>query len=269
MNDSIMRMFFGITVAVVLVHAGPNRNAELFIDCAPKTAGIDSVGTCIKDSALTMAIVLKGAKKVFDYQLFLGYDTAQLKFVSAIKGNDTFPNFLETNGGSIFFNSQKSINDSTLIRIGNTLLNDVTAQCVSGSGFLALVTFKKRTIDTTRISLSKVLLEDCSPIAITDTACPTHGAAIFPATIAVRWNSVVRSQEKRWEYNHDQIKVYVSSANVNCQASILDITGRTAQRLNRTHEYMVADMTSASPGMYILSIVQDAHHTTYPFIVKK
>jgi len=267
MNDSIMRMFFGITVAVVLVHAGPNRNAELFIDCAPKTAGIDSVGTCSKDSAVTIAIVLNGAHKVYDYQLFLVYDTAQLKFVSANKGNETCPNLLEANGGSIIFNSQKSINDSTRIRIGNSLISDDTAQCVSGSGCLALVTFKKRTIDTTRISLTKVLVEDCSSIA--DTSCPTHSAAITPATIAVRWNYVVRSQEKRWEYNHDQIKVYVSSANVNCQASILDITGRTTQRLNRTHEYMVAEMASASPGMYILSIVQDAHHTTYPFIVKK
>ena len=131
MNPRVI--FFLFSLAALSV-AGPNSTARLYISFGSGSTTIDSLGTCPSGDSITAGIIITGAKELFDYQVFLSYDTSQLKFISGEKGTGASPNILETNGGSMFFNCNISRNDPSRVLIGGSLLGDDIKQCGNGSG---------------------------------------------------------------------------------------------------------------------------------------
>jgi hypothetical protein len=179
--------------AALLCSAGPNSTAEFFFDFNPATEAIDSVGQCPAESTITVPLRISGASRLYDYQFYIRYDTAQLRYLSAQKGNTPIGNVLETNGGSCLFTGKRSINDSTKILIGCALLGSEASECVSGAGLLGLITFKKKHDDTSFLSISTPLCEDCN--LTPDTGMQCHGATIISSPAAVFPRKVHTSRE--------------------------------------------------------------------------
>ena len=154
-----------ITLAVIASlgmssFAGPNENAKLSFDFIPATDAVDSTGYCPKDSTVTTSIKIHGASNLYNYELYVSFDSSSLQFVSAKQGSDDLPTMLQKNGGETFFKSNPSKKDSTKILISGTLLGDDESQCVSDSGMLCIVKFKHKKDDTTKISIASVTFGD-------------------------------------------------------------------------------------------------------------
>jgi hypothetical protein len=256
-----------VATAVSLAIAGPNEKAEFFIDVSVASAAVDSSVAVPADSSFVAGIVVSGAKKLYDYELYMVYDTARLRFVSATKGSDQCKNFLESGGGSIFFQAKKSREDSTRILIGGTLTGDESSQCVDGGGFLSLVTFKKRTADTTMLSLTKILVEDCSQSA--DTACVTHGAKVFPGTIGVLSNNIRAAQKRTVDFSDGTLKIIAPTGQGDAKVTLSDISGRVLRRMNIGGCMTAVDIKSVSQGVYVLSILQGNSSSSYPLLIKR
>lgn len=171
-------MFLGSTVA------GPNRNAKLYIDFAPGTLSIDSIGGCPAESTITAAVRIEGASRLYGYQFYLKHDTASLRFVSGKAGSDQYATMLEKNGGSLFFSAKRSIHDSTRILVGGSLLDNDDGQCVSDSGQLCLLNFRHLKNDTTKISIDSLLFLDCDEQQDTGLQC-FSGTIVLSAGVAV------------------------------------------------------------------------------------
>jgi hypothetical protein len=195
-------------------------------------------------------VTISGAAKLHDYQVYVVYDTARLRFVSAVKGDH---NFLESGGGSIFFQAGRSRNDSTRILIGGSLTGDDASQCVDGGGYLSLITFKKLRADTTALSLAKILVEDCGEKS--DTACVTHGATVYPGTIGVLSSGAYAAQRP--------------SRLGDARVTVSDISGRVIHRVSAGRGAMAVDMRSTAPGIYVISILQGNTLSSYPLLIKR
>ena len=79
MNRIFSRAATAFAFSAAIAIAGPNKDAELFIDCVPTTAGIDSMGACIAESSFTAGIFIRNANKVFSYQYSIAFDTSRLQ----------------------------------------------------------------------------------------------------------------------------------------------------------------------------------------------
>lgn len=175
-----MRYVFTLSLLALAVQAvgGPNADAKLYFDFNGVSSSIDSVATCPAESTITAAVVIRDASRLYDYQLYVRYDTARLRFVSALKGNGALANLLESAGGNVVFTAKKSMYDSCRILAGCSILGDDPSQCPSGDGILCLFSFKKRTSDTTVISIESPLCEDYDQTA--DSAMRCHPGRIVP-----------------------------------------------------------------------------------------
>jgi hypothetical protein len=268
MNYYLLRSAIIMTSAIALALAGPNKNAAFFIDLSPTSAGIDSVGSCLKDSVFTAGVFVHDAKNLYDYECYIAYDTAQLQFVKAEKGSNNCINLLESKGASsIYFNGQKSA-DSCHVLVGGTLTG--SSSCVdSGSGCLGLVTFRKRTGDTTLLSLSRTILEGCGDAPVSDTGCVTHKAKVVLATIGVKAQFKIFQVREKIEYINGTVRVVMPSGSEDVKAIISDVSGREIRRFSRGTTLMEADMKSAARGIYFISIAHGAKISSFPFIIGK
>ncbi len=267
MNSTIGKVILATALMIGVSLAGPNKAAELFVDCGVSTTNIDSVGICQKDSTISVGVILHNAKKLYDFQVYVSYDTAKLKYVSSIKGNDARPNFLEANGGSIFYSVKRSRDDSTKILLGGSLTSDDGSQCVDGDGCLGIVTFRKLTTDTTKLRLFGVIVEDCSLIA--DTSCPLHEAAIYPGASAIinkKANAVIAN---KIEYKNGEVRLCLRGDKADCKAILYDISGHEIRHFEGTSQTKTASLKSVAAGMYFVSIMQGQKTVSYPIIVRK
>jgi hypothetical protein len=269
MNLSKMKTAFAVFFAGTIALAGPNKDAELFIDLIATTSDIDSsgMGICLSDSNFTAGVVIHGAKKLYSYQYYIAFDTTRLKFISAAKGNDSCPNILESKGGSNSFSGKLSKDDKTRILVTGYLSGSDSSQCVDGSGMLALLTFKKRSADTTLITLTKPLVLDFDQAE--DTACVTHGAKVFPGTIGVLDSRVHFVGRQTISISNGIVRIPKSSGVQDCKAVISDISGRVIRHFFIESDKMVANMKSASQGFYYISIVQGNKTKSYPLFIKR
>ncbi len=266
MGSIFSRVIAAFVFSAAVASAGPNKAAELYIDCAPATPEIDSLGSCVAESSFTAGVFIRNASKLYSYQYSLAYDAARLRFVKAVKGSAECRNFLESKGQSMSFKGNKEQADSTRILIAGWLSGDDTSQCTDGTGCLALVTFQKLGIDTTALSLGKLIILDCG--LDEDTACVTHGASIVPGILGaarfVRLNAVFR---EGIEYANGKVRIRTLYGDAPCRASISDVSGREIIRFSQGSTAMEADMKRAARGMYFISIVRGARISSYPLMV--
>jgi hypothetical protein len=267
MTSSVVKAMLSVMVAGTLAIGGPNKSAGLFIDLAPMSPGIDSMGSRAVDSNFVAGVAIHGANKLFDYQFFVVYDTAQLRFISAIKGNSDSPNFLESNGGAIFFAAKRSLDDSTRILIAGSLMGDDTAQCIDGSGILAFVTFKKRNSDTTSLFLKKPIVENCDLAA--DTECPTYGAKVFTGPISVLYTQKANKKQERMACFNGIVRMGIPSGARDCRASVFDVFGREIRKFTIRQQTMEADLSTAADGMYFITIAANNAMSSRPIFLKK
>jgi hypothetical protein len=169
--------------ALLICAAGPNSAALFYFDFDPGTEAIDSAAQCAAGDSITIPLKVGNASRLYDYQVYVKYDTAQLRYLSVKKGNAQLGNILETNGGSIVFTGKRSINDSTKILIGCVLLGSEPTECVSGNGIMGLITFKKKNADDSRLTLTSPVCEDCD--LRSDTAMQCHGAIIQSTPVSI------------------------------------------------------------------------------------
>ncbi len=177
-----MRILCGLSMLFLLTFAiaGPNQDAELFIDFLPASDTIDSVGACPVESTITTAVMVHGASGLYSYEFYVQFDTASLQFVSGKSGNDQNTTMLAKNGGSPVFNAKKARYDSTRILVTCYLTGDVSSECVSDKGVLGMLTFKLKKDDTTTLSFVAPKLIDCSERE--DTAMDCFSGTIMPST---------------------------------------------------------------------------------------
>jgi hypothetical protein len=264
MHAAQARILIAIATAASLAIAGPNEKAEFFIDLSVASASIDSSVAVPAESSFVAGVAISGAKKLYDYQCYVVYDTARLRFLSAVKGDH---NFLESTGGSVIFQAKKSHDDSTRILIGGALMGDDASQCVDGGGFLSLLTFRKLTADTTTLSLVKILVEDCD--LKSDTACVAHGARVFPGTIRVLENRTRAVQRHTVDFSSGILRFLAHSGQGDARATVTDISGHVIRRLDGGHGMMTVDMRSAPQGVYVISILQGTTSSSYPLLIKR
>ena len=236
---------------VMSASGGSNKVAEFFIDLSANSPSIDSVETCPKDSTFVSAIAIHGAQKLGEYQFYVVYDTARLRFVSAVKGNSENPNFLESNGGSLIFLAKRAIDDSTRIFIGGSIMDADSSRCVDGNGILALITFKKRTSDSTTLYVAQPILEDSNRVA--DTGCIAHGAKVFTNPNSVMYARNVIKNRNAMEFLNGMVKVAVPLGERDCRAFVFDGIGREIRKLCRRPTTMEADLSTLAPGMYFVA----------------
>lgn len=267
MKCVLTKALCALSLTAAIAFAGPNKSAELFIDLAPSSPAIDSSGACVAESSFTVGIVIHGAKKLFSYQCYVAFDTASLRFVSALKGNDKCPNFLESNSGSVFFTAKKSRDDSTRILIGCSLTGEDASQCVDGEGFLSLMTFKKLSADTSSLSLAKILVEDCD--LASDTMCASHGAVVVPGTIGVLGERHRAIPRQTIDFSNGIVRLHLPLGCSDSRAIISDISGREIRRMSGGSDKMIATMKSAPNGIYFISIVQGNKTSSYPLFIKR
>ena len=150
----LVRSFFILCALVTITIAGPNADAVLHFDFEPSTDAIESETGCPEGDDFTMAVVIEDAVDLFSYEFYIDFDSSSLEFLSAKKGSNAYPNFLEGNDGSIFFNSKISEHDETRVLIGCSLTGNDLEECGSGDGILCLVTFTHKKDDTTHVEIS-------------------------------------------------------------------------------------------------------------------
>jgi hypothetical protein len=269
MNLIKMKTAFAVFVAGTIALAGPNKDAELFIDLVATTSDIDSsgMGICRVDSSFTAGVVIHGVKKLYSYQYYVAFDTTRLKFISAAKGSDSCPNILESKGGSNSFSGKLSIDDKTRILVSGYLSGNDSSQCVDGAGIIALLTFKKRSGDTTLLSLTKPLVLDFDQAE--DTACVTHGAKVFPGTIGVLYSRSHFAGRQTVTVSNGIVQIFMPSGAQDCKAVITDISGREVRRFFNSSDRMIADMKSTAQGVYCMTIIQGNKKLSYPLFIKR
>lgn len=267
MTISIMKTIVAIVVGCTLAFSGPNKSAEFFIDLGAKTPGIDSAWSCPVDSGFVAGIVINGAKKLYDYQIYVIYDTAKLRYVSAIKGNSDAPNILESNGGTVSFKANRSINDSTHVLIAGWLSGDDTSQCIDGSGTLALITFKKRTADTSRLALADPIVDDCDETP--DTACLLHGAKVFNGPISVIYTLKNNTIQEKITCFNGLVRMTAPSGARDCRASVVDVFGREIRKFTIQQLNLEADLSAVAEGMYFVTMASNNKVITRPIFLRK
>lgn len=246
-----------------IAFGGPNKTAELFIDCSPSTSAIDSIGKCFAESSFTTGVFIRNASKVYSYQYSISYDTSRLRFVKAMKGSADCQNFLEAKGQSMSFKGTKGSADSTRILIAGWLTGDDTSQCVGGTGCLSLVTFSKRFADTASLSLTKVIIIDCN--LVEDTACVVHGATVLPGTMGVaRFARTGGVKQERVEYANGKVRIVMPLGGSDFRAALSDVSGREILRFPQGKTVMEADLKSMARGLYFVSIVRSNRISSYP-----
>jgi hypothetical protein len=265
MGYFLSRVWVALWVTAVITLAGPNKAAELFIDCAPASPSIDSLGMCVAESSFVAGIVVRNARKVYSYQYSIVFDTSRLQFVKAIKGNADCPNFLESYEGQISFKGTMEVENATRILIAGWLSGDDTSQCADGDGTLALVTFRKRANDTASLSLTKIIVIDCN--LDEDTACVTHGAKVVPGTMDAHVARKNAARREEIEFTKGMIRLRTQSGREDCRATISDISGREIQHFSRGSKIMEADMRSMARGIYFISIMHGNRISSYPLAV--
>lgn len=173
-----------ILLSFMIASAGPNSNAQLYINFGTDTSKIDSITHHSVSDTFTAAILVKKVKSLYAFQLLVGFDTSALKFVSGLKDNGIQKNLLETQNGVISsFTCRYSRTDSTKISIGVSLEGSNEKECPDGSGFLAFLKFIKKKSDTTTLSIKSPLLLNTD--LVEDTAMETFSGTIFPGTSAI------------------------------------------------------------------------------------
>jgi hypothetical protein len=168
----------------MVASAGPNSNAELYVNFGSDTSTIDSVSFHNVSDTFTAAIQIKKAVTLYGYGFHVGFDTAHLQFISCTRDYGSQKNILESQGGSIStFLCSFLRTDSTRISIGASLLGNDDKVCPDGSGFLAFIKFRKKTADTTAISIYKIQILDFNEIQDTMTSIPR--GTILPGSSAI------------------------------------------------------------------------------------
>jgi hypothetical protein len=254
-----------VLAAALLCSAGPNSTAEFFFDFNPATEAIDSTVQCPAESTITVPLKVSGASRLYDYQFYVRYDTAQLRYLSIQKGNTQAGNVLETNGGSCVFTGKRSINDSTKILIGCVLLGSEESECVSGAGLLGLVTFKKKTADTSFLSIITPLCEDCD--LTPDTGMQRHGAIIASSTAAALPRKVQRSPETVTMEN-GRVHLHLPVA-VSYDLSVFDPRGKKVYSVAGYASTIDVNARQASitPGVSIIRVRYLSRELVLPLVI--
>jgi hypothetical protein len=171
---------FALIIAFAIVaNAGPNSNAELYINFGTDTAKVDSVSYHSVADTFTAAIQINKAVSLYAFEFLVGFDTSALQFISGSKELAAQKNMLETQNGALSsFICSYSRTDSTKISIGVSLSGMDTMVCPDGSGFLAFLKFLKKNNDTTTLTIQNPLLETIDEV--TDTKIATFRGEIYP-----------------------------------------------------------------------------------------
>ena len=260
------KLIFCIHCAVAIVMAGQNSSSKLFFDTDISSPEIDSVRYSLKDSLFTLGISIADASVLYSYQVFLQYDTSRLQFVSAAKGNDIRGNFLESNGGSLSsFIGNRSKDDSTQIAIVGTLKGNDKSQCVSGSGSIALVIFKMKMTDSTRLTFLKPLVLDYDQVE--DTTLQRNSATIISGSSKVVFKR--NSKSNLQKINMASGKVHITFPDVSrSEITLVDIKGRVIAKRTELSKQLSLDLTGTGVGLFILKIAQNGVMCAYPLVLR-
>ncbi len=174
---------YAVFLITTLSSGGPNSNSVLYINFSTDTSKIDSVKLCQLSDTIVAGIQVQNAVNLYDYEIYIGFDTSRLQFLSGKKEYSSQKNVLETKSGSAFFSCSYSKKDSTKIIIGGSILGDDETQCPDGSGFLGFLTFIKKTADTTAINITSSLLETYNTSV--DTMIKAVNGIIYPGSSAI------------------------------------------------------------------------------------
>lgn len=259
------KIVFCLLCMAAIIEAGQNSSAKLFIDTYATTAEADTMRQCMKDSTFTVGIKASDLVQLYAYQFYLQYDTSKLALVSAVKGDAVCTNLLESKGGSLIFKAGKSINDSTKILIAGSLLGGDQTQCVAGSGTLALITFAKKTLDTTQLSITGPILVDYSEVS--DENVALYGARILPATDRVIFARNKLRNMQKVEMTDRKIQISLPDRSKS-EVSIVDIKGRLVKQCIQNSGMISINMPETGGGIFILKIKQNGNTSTYPYVLK-
>jgi hypothetical protein len=260
------KLIFFINCAVAIVMAGQNSSSKLFFDTDISSPQIDSVRYCLKDSLFTLGINIADASVLYSYQVFLQYDTSRLQFVSAAKGNDVRGNFLESNGGSLSsFLGIRSKDDSTRILIAGTLQGNDKSQCVSGSGSIALVVFKMKMTDSTKLTFVKPIALDYD--LVEDTTLQRYSATIISGSSKVVFKRNPKSNLQK--INLVSGKVHITFPDVSrSEITLVNIKGRVITKRTELSKQLSLDLTDTGVGLFILKITQNGVMCACPLILR-
>jgi hypothetical protein len=264
-GEKMIKVLFSTLCAVGILWAGQNSLAKLYIDTDVSTSKVDSVKMCVRDSTFTVGVNITNAVEVYGFQVYLQFDTSRLQYLSAVQGNASSPNILESKGGSIFFNKKISKDDSTRILLAGSLLGDDKTQCAVGSGFLALVTFKMKVTDTTKLMLVNPSFLDYN--GVEDTNLQMHPARIVPGLSDIVFTK--NSQKSTQKINQVNRKIHLSLSDMSrSEISLIDLHGRILTKRTEQSQQISLDFTNRSAGFYILKIAQNGVINTYSLFFK-
>lgn len=192
------------TMAMGLIHAGPNQDASLSVDVKYQTAQVESLGTAEQGAPFWIAIRIAGAEYLDTYGFRLGFDSSRVGFLQAVPElpSAAIGDFLASRGGtSVGFLGRISNTDSTQVTVANGLAGRDSALSPRGSGVLVLMQFlaKGPAMGKAVFTLSDVKLLDWQQSL--DTAIAVHAGAVVlePSTALSRVNGPRRANPSRME----------------------------------------------------------------------
>lgn len=258
-------LIFCIFCVASFVMAGKNSSAKLYIDADIGTPLIDSLRLCEKDSTFTVGIKITDVVELYGFQVYMQYDTSKVKLVSVTKGNAIDSNFLETSGRQLIFNGKKSLTDSTQILIAGSLFGDDKSQCSIGAGVLALVTFRMKLADTSKLTLQKSMLLDFDENV--DSTLQKFSAQVIPGQSKVIFKRSVASNLKNVNMINGKVHILLPDVS-RSEITLVDVKGRVvANRTERSNKILV-DLTGSGAGFFILKVAQHGTICAYPLVLK-
>jgi hypothetical protein len=251
-----------ITIAFLsmLTTAGPNSNAELYINFGTDTLKIDSIVSCKASDTITAAIQINKSVNLYGFQAHIGFDTAHLQFITCNKENGTCKNHLETNSGSIsFFKFDYVRNDSTKISIGAALTGSNAKVCPNGSGFLVFMKFRKKTSDTTTLTIHNPEVLDFDEVP--DPIVKIQRGVILPGSLSVIKRSRIQDRFTL-QKNGNILTVYTPETSPRLM-QLFTINGKCIKQINVCTQKTSFSLPSASGmGTYVLRILNTDNEQT-------
>lgn len=256
------KLLLNILCTACVVWAGPNGSAQLYIDTDTGTSRIDSVNYCLKDSVFTVGVNADGLVNLYSYQMYLQYDTSKLQFISATAGSS---NVLGLKGGQFNSFNGKS-KDSTKIRLAGCLVGDDESQCATGSGLLAIVSFKMKSDDTAKLTLTDTMtFEDFDETV--DNSLQTHQAVIIQGQSGVVFKKNHNKCINKINMANGRINIFLPDMS-RSEITLVDIKGHVlAKRIEMSNKISL-ERIKVGAGMFILKVSQHGMTNAYPLLMK-
>jgi hypothetical protein len=258
-----MNKHFFILITIVslsmITSAGPNNNAELYINFGTDTAVIDSLTYHTVSDTFLVGIQINKSVSLFGYQLLVSYDTTHLQFIKGTKDHGSCKNILETLEGSVTFICEHSKEKSSSISIGATILGNDKETCPNGSGFLAFLKFKKLTSDTTSLIISNPLLLDYD--LVEDSKVKTATGKIFPGSSSVINRSKIQNRFSI-QKNGSLLTIYTKETAPQIM-QLFTINGKCVKQIHvNTQKTSFSLPSTSGKGTYVLRILNSNNEQT-------